>query len=199
MTLGEKLKQARQDRGLSQRQAAGEQITRNMLSLLESDRAKPSMRTLEYLAELYDRPVSWFLDDADAQTTVLDLAREAYRKQQYEECLILTAAVTDSDEGLLLRTLCALIGGRQALTAGRWAEAARLARLALDSVGAGLYGQADQLAQANLILARALLELDGDLTEAEKALTAAQIAGACLDREDLYRQILQQLALRQES
>ena len=36
MELGEKLKQARLETGLSQRQLCGEEITRNMLSLIET-------------------------------------------------------------------------------------------------------------------------------------------------------------------
>ena len=39
MTLGEKLAAARQAKGLTQAQAAGDVITRNMLSLLEHDQA----------------------------------------------------------------------------------------------------------------------------------------------------------------
>ena len=51
MTLGEKLRRTRQERGLTQKQLAGERITRNMLSQIENDLAQPSMRTLEYLAD----------------------------------------------------------------------------------------------------------------------------------------------------
>ena len=50
MTLGQKLKKARLDRGLTQSQVVGDRITRNMLSQLENDLASPSVGTLEYLA-----------------------------------------------------------------------------------------------------------------------------------------------------
>ena len=50
MTLGEKLKQARLDAGLSPRQLCGDVITRNMLSQIENGSARPSMATLSYLA-----------------------------------------------------------------------------------------------------------------------------------------------------
>ena len=39
MTLGQKLKKARLDRGLTQSQVVGDRITRNMLSQLENDLA----------------------------------------------------------------------------------------------------------------------------------------------------------------
>ena len=45
MTLGQKLKKARLDRGLTQAQVVGDRITRNMLSQIENDQASPSMRT----------------------------------------------------------------------------------------------------------------------------------------------------------
>ena len=47
MELGEKLRQARMEAGLSQRQLCGEEITRNMQALIENGTAKPSMKTLQ--------------------------------------------------------------------------------------------------------------------------------------------------------
>ena len=63
MELGEKLKQARLEAGLSQRQLCGEEITRNMLSLIENGAAKPSMKTLQYLAGRLGKSVSFFLEE----------------------------------------------------------------------------------------------------------------------------------------
>ena len=59
MTLGQRIAQARQEAGLSQRQLAGDAITRNMLSCLEHDTAAPSLATLRYLSERLGKPVSW--------------------------------------------------------------------------------------------------------------------------------------------
>ena len=63
MELGEKLKQARLEAGLSQRQLCGEEITRNMLSLIENGSAKPSMKTLQYLAGRLGKNLSYFLEE----------------------------------------------------------------------------------------------------------------------------------------
>ena len=62
MSLGERLRQARLEAGLSQRQLCGERITRNMLSQLESGAASPSVATLSYLAARLGKPVGYFLD-----------------------------------------------------------------------------------------------------------------------------------------
>ena len=63
MNLGEKIRRARLEAGLSQRQLCGEEITRNMLSLIENGAAKPSMKTLRYLAGQLGKPISYFVDE----------------------------------------------------------------------------------------------------------------------------------------
>lgn len=63
MDLGQKIKAARLEMGLSQRQLCGEFMTRNMLSLIENGSAKPSMDTLRYLSQALQKPVSFFLDE----------------------------------------------------------------------------------------------------------------------------------------
>ena len=77
MELGAKIRTARQEAGLSQRQLCGEEITRNMLSLIENGAAKPSMKTLEYLARQLGKPLSYFLDE------------NAEEKQQFGEVWML--------------------------------------------------------------------------------------------------------------
>lgn len=66
MELGQRIKEARLEARLSQRQLCGEVCTRNMLSLIESGKAKPSMETLRHFARQLGRPLSWFLDEEAA-------------------------------------------------------------------------------------------------------------------------------------
>ena len=61
MTVGEKIKQARVRLKLTQEELAGDKITRNMLSYIESGKASPSIQTLEYLARRLDLPLSFLL------------------------------------------------------------------------------------------------------------------------------------------
>ena len=63
MELGEKLKQARLEAGVSQRQLCGEVITRNMLSRIENGFARPSMDTLRQFAQRLGKPISYFLEE----------------------------------------------------------------------------------------------------------------------------------------
>ena len=59
MELGKRLQQARLEAGLSQKQLCGDRITRNMLSQIEHGTAKPSMTTLQYLAERLGKSVGY--------------------------------------------------------------------------------------------------------------------------------------------
>lgn len=83
MTIGQKLRQARMEMGLSQRQLCGDVITRNMLSQIENGSARPSMDTLLYLAQQLNRPVSYFLEEtvtASGNAPCMEKARQAYRE-----------------------------------------------------------------------------------------------------------------------
>lgn len=79
MELGEKLRAARLEAGLSQRALCGDALTRNMLSQIENGAAQPSMKTLQYLAQRLGKPVSFFLEDALAVSPNQDRMRSARR------------------------------------------------------------------------------------------------------------------------
>ena len=135
MTLGEKLRQARLERGMSQTQVAGNQITRNMLSQLENDLASPSVKTLEYLAEVLDVSIGWLLDEKKPWpgSGVTDRGRQLYREGRYQACLeLLKSAEGDwSDEHGLLVCRSAVMCSEQAWRAGNFSVAEQNAELAL--------------------------------------------------------------------
>ena len=81
MELGERLRQARINAGLSQRQLCGGEITRNMLSQIEHGACNPSVATLCYLAKRLELPVSYFLEEEMAVSSnghVMGAAWQAY-------------------------------------------------------------------------------------------------------------------------
>ena len=61
MELGEKLRKARLEAGMSQRELCAGEVTRNMLSQIENGSARPSMKTLAFFARQLGKPVSYFL------------------------------------------------------------------------------------------------------------------------------------------
>ena len=117
MELGEKLKQARLEAGLSQRQLCGDTITRNMLSQIENGSAKPSMDTLQTLAKRLEKPVSFFLEEEAVllpNQTIMEKARQA----EPAAALELLKDYQDPDpvydpERYLLEALCCLRLARQ--------------------------------------------------------------------------------------
>jgi len=62
LTLGQRLRRARHAAGLTQEALGKPSLTKGFISLLEHDRAKPSVATLEALAARLGQPVSYFLD-----------------------------------------------------------------------------------------------------------------------------------------
>ena len=133
MTIGERIFAARQASGLSQRQLAGENITRNMLSAIEHDKAKPSLDTLQYLSEKLGRPVGWFLGEDLPVVEGYDLlkqARQSYDAGQYRECLNrldhIPAGEVLEREISLLRVLTKLSLAEQCLEDGRAPYARKL-------------------------------------------------------------------------
>lgn len=82
MELGQRIRQARLETGLSQRQLCGDTITRNMLSRIENGAVRPSMTTLRFLAEALGKPVSYFLDET--AVTSPNVERMAQARQRYE-------------------------------------------------------------------------------------------------------------------
>ena len=65
MDIGSRIRRARLEAGLSQRQLCGDIITRNMLSLIENGSAVPSLQTLEALAWRLKRPMGYFFGETD--------------------------------------------------------------------------------------------------------------------------------------
>lgn len=97
MDLSHKIKQARLESGLSQRQVCGGKLTRNMLSLIENGNARPSMDTLQYLAERLGKPVSWFLEERPASSPNYEIILQA-RSSQPRQVLELLGAYQAPDE-----------------------------------------------------------------------------------------------------
>ena len=101
MELGEKIRRARLEAGLSQRALCGDVITRNMLSQIESGKAGPSVATLQYLAARLGKPVGFFLEEdaaVSANIALMRQARQAYAARDYEGVLALLHTYRQPDE-----------------------------------------------------------------------------------------------------
>ena len=132
MELGQRIRQARQEAGLSQRQLCGEEITRNMLSLIENGTARPSMDTLRYFARRLGKPVSWFLSEAASPNEAcIAEARNSYTEKEYSQTLEILDRFQLPDalleqEYRLLMALAAMGMAEQAISQGKKVYAAQL-------------------------------------------------------------------------
>lgn len=202
MELGEKLRQARLDAGLSQRQLCGDIITRNMLSQIENGSARPSMDTLRYLASRLGRSLSYFLEDTAVTSpnqAVMDSARKAFAAGSFSEALETLEGYRSPDDVFdqeygLLRALCLMELARLAVTEDRLPYARELLERAAEAGAATAYFSPALERQRLLLLADAAADtavivqaLPADdrelMLRARAALDSgdASRAGACLD------------------
>lgn len=113
MTLGRKIREARKRVGMTQTELAGSQISRNMLSMIENDKADPSYRTLLYLADRLTLPVCFFFDEeADLAQSLrnahMPQIYDKLRMKDYHACLSLCAVLRgqENDELYFIKAQC---------------------------------------------------------------------------------------------
>lgn len=147
MELGQRIKQARLAAGLSQRQLCGDTITRNMLSLIESGRAKPSMDTLSDLAARLGKPMGYFLEEdavlSPNQKIIAD-ARQAYTDGRFRDVLTALEEYQQSDEvfdeeRFFLEALAAMALAEQVMDEGKGVYALSLLEQAGVAGGQSVY------------------------------------------------------------
>lgn len=130
MELGQRLKQARLEAGLSQRQLCGDMITRNMLSQIENGSARPSMDTLRYLAARLEKPMGYFLEEGTVLSPNQQIMESA-RSASEADTLELLKGYQGPDpmfdwERWLLEALACLSLAQSAIDDGRFGYAASL-------------------------------------------------------------------------
>lgn len=177
MTLGQRLRKARIEKGLTQSQVAGERITRNMLSQIENDLASPSVKTLEYLAQKLDVRAGWLLEDEAQERAALALAeaKALWQAGAWRACLQALSDGEASDEALALRTDAALRLSQQALDEERFHEAKEFALAAQKWNEAGAYRSQAQSLRAAAVLARCAQQMKSGAADAVGAYREAYL------------------------
>src|SRR5690606_25346468 len=79
-TLGERIRTLRKQKKLTLEALAGKELTKGMLSLIENNKANPSMESLNYIAKQLDVEVSELLEEVNVQELrqVLEQAEKLY-------------------------------------------------------------------------------------------------------------------------
>ncbi len=134
MKPGEKIKKLRTEKSMTQSELAGSFITRNMLSLIESGTAQPSLQTIAYLAQRLNVPAGILIsDDNDdyfySRLSVIQNIRRAYSAGDFRICLDLCRKLSDEahdDELLLIRAECYLGIAKEEFSQGNLKTATEL-------------------------------------------------------------------------
>ncbi len=115
MTLGEKIKKRRLELGITQKELADAQMTRNMVSEIESDHAQPSLANLLYLANKLDVSPAYLIDAAmtpidDKKARFEHTLERLFRSKKYADCISYADAhlegLYDSTLSYLLACAC---------------------------------------------------------------------------------------------
>ena len=114
MNVGERIRELRLSKMLTQADLAGDQITRNMLCTIERGAALPSLPTVCYIAERLNVPVGYLLSEerdelAYRKMTAMPNVRRALAAEDFEGAFaIINSAFGDAydDEIALIRAEC---------------------------------------------------------------------------------------------
>src|SRR5579884_1217131 len=123
--IGQRIRAARQERGMSLAQVGGDDLTRSFLSLVELGRSRISLRALAIVAERLELPISYFLGDISASQAeivefTLDHAEVALARGKPGECL---HAIEDVEVPDSLRARSLWLRGQALIELGRAREA----------------------------------------------------------------------------
>ena len=174
--IGQRIRTLRQSRGMTQSALAGDCITRNMLSLIESGSASPSLHSLTEIAHRLNVPVGYFFaaDETESsqfeKLSLLPKIHDAFHRQDYRACLSACGVLPCPDQEIFyIRWRCHFALAEDALragtliTAGTELDQAVTAAEACIYTPAGFAPTADYLRQ--LIRAAGREEIPSILTE----------------------------------
>ena len=189
--LGERLRKARVEAGLSQAQLGDPHFTRAYVSALELGKIRPAMKSLEFLAVKLGKPASHFLDDEEKERERRDrelaliranqlIAQGAAREAIDEISSVSLARAPTADRLALKRTL-----GRAYLEAGEPSTAAALLNEAMRGYEA--IGDKEQTARSRAQVGRALIDLMSYAEAEEHLQEALRSTANGVVRDPLFR------------
>lgn len=135
MTLGQKIKSARQAKKITQDSLCQGRITRNMLSAIENDKASPSLETLRFLSLALELPLSYLVSESDdlffyLKAERLGTIKEYLADKRYKKCIDLALTLGDTDDEIAYILASAYFElGRQSVLDGSLASAMKYLEL----------------------------------------------------------------------
>lgn len=145
MTIGEKIKSLRKERGMTQAELSDGIVTRNMLSLIENGSARPSLSTARAFAERLGVPAEYLISDSDTATAFCKLdtiksLKNMLAAGEYDGCLAKAEALAENDDEIsLIIIICAMHLGEKRFNRREIAEARDLFARALENSEKTIY------------------------------------------------------------
>jgi len=101
--IGERIKDLRLQKMMTQKELCGSRITRNMLSAIENGYANPSVDTLIYIAEKLNVPPGILISEGEndfslKKMAVIDSIRQAFGRGAFSICIDLCSGIPEDDE-----------------------------------------------------------------------------------------------------
>lgn len=129
MNIGEKIRKLRLEKMMTQSELSGDQVTRNMLSLIEKGKAVPSLQTLTYIASRLNVSTAFLLADEREEkmlkkySKISDI-RLAFKDGNYRICMDMCKRLgrnseSKDDEIKLIMAECALAIAKEEVYADR--------------------------------------------------------------------------------
>ena len=181
MNIGEKIRELRLAKLMTQAELAGDHITRNMLSCIENGTAHPSLSTILYIAGRLNVPAGFLLADAGDEIVYRKMNSMANIKQAYRvgdvwgcRSLCLSGCPDPDDEICLLLADCDAGIAVEEFWKGRLRSACRFFDEALDYAEKTIYHTEHIEAQARLYfryMRRISATLYSDVLDEERELT----------------------------
>ena len=157
--LGQKIRALRQSRGMTQSALAGDSITRNMLSLIESGNAAPSLHTLIELSRRLEVPVGYFFAVNEAESSqfeklsILPGLYSSFQNRDYRSCLDTCASLPCPDQEILfIQYRCHFALAENALRSGALVTAEAELEQSRESAAACIYTPAGFTPTADYLL-----------------------------------------------
>ena len=149
MKLGEKIKQLRTAKLMTQSELAGGEITRNMLSRIENGAAQPSLDTLKYLAQKLGVSMGYLLSDGSDEEIYIKYnemrdIKTLYLFGEYRICrdMCLNSGCREDDEIGLILAECTLGIATEEFSRGNLRQACEYFDLAIEACARTVYSTA---------------------------------------------------------
>ncbi|MBQ7315044.1 MAG: helix-turn-helix transcriptional regulator [Clostridia bacterium] len=150
MTIGEKIRYIRKEKGMTQARVASGCVSRNMLSLVEQDKVQPSLDTLRHIADVLGVCIGYFLDEEDdlffyEKKKRIGKIKDLFSSRKFNVCLseIKKLKQTD-DETAYIAASCATELGLACVKNGNMTQGASLLREAQSYTEKTVYDTASQ-------------------------------------------------------